>query len=108
MQLTGARFPDSAIQSAKSIQNLLSHLIKPPKPTKLTEALAQSPELLNLPNVTVSASRVTYHDKERKIGRQKLVRAELMARGLPVFANNGRRVVWKNAPANSQTEAVSK
>lgn len=108
MQLTGARFPDSGIQSAKIVQNLLSHLIKPPKPTKLTEALAQSPELLNLPNVTVSASRVTYHDKERKIGRQKLVRAELMARGLPVFANNGRRVVWKNAPANSQTEAVSK
>ncbi|CAG8955998.1 hypothetical protein HYFRA_00008854 [Hymenoscyphus fraxineus] len=108
MQLTGARFPDSAIQSAKSVETILSHLIKPPKPTKLAEALTQNPELLNLPNVSISQHKVTYHDKERNIGRQKLVRAELMARGLPVFANNGRRVEWKSVPTNNQSAAVSK
>ncbi|CAG8977894.1 hypothetical protein HYALB_00001771 [Hymenoscyphus albidus] len=108
MQLTGARFPDSAIQSAKSVENILSYLIKPPKPTKLAEAITQNPELLNLPNVSISQHKVTYHDKERNIGRQKLVRAELMARGLPVFANNGRRVEWKSVPTNNQTTAVRK
>jgi len=84
MQLTGLRIPDSAIDSANTAQVLLKHLITPPKPRKLIDALVQKEDLINLPNVTVYERRVTPIDKERSIGRWKVIEQELQKRGLPV------------------------
>ncbi|KAF4635959.1 hypothetical protein G7Y89_g2130 [Cudoniella acicularis] len=84
LQLTGARLPDSAIRSAKTAKGLLSHLVAPPKPRKVAEALVQKEELLNLPNVKVYAQRITPIDREKEVGRWKLIEKELESRGLPV------------------------
>lgn len=95
MQLTGRRIPDSAINSITSVQDLVEHFVTPPKPRKVSEALAQKQDLLKLPNVTVSSRRITPIDKETAIGRWKVVEQELIERGLPVT----RKVHWGDSPA---------
>ncbi|KAE8453782.1 hypothetical protein EG329_009294 [Mollisiaceae sp. DMI_Dod_QoI] len=82
LRITGIRIPDSAIQPSKTAGAFLSQLIKPPKPRKLAEAL--QPQLLSLQNVKFSGTRVTPIDKEKQVGRWKLVEQELRHRGLPV------------------------
>lgn len=84
MQLTGIRFPDSAIKSARDTQSLLSFLVKPAKPRKLDQALRRKEELVSLPNVHVYQQRVTSIDKEKRVGRWKIIEEELIERGLPV------------------------
>ena len=84
MQLTGVRVPDSTIKSAKTAQALLAHMITPPKPRKLVDTLKQRADLLALPNVSVYSKRVTPIDKEKSVGRWKIIKQELEARGLPV------------------------
>jgi hypothetical protein len=87
MQLTGLRIPDAAIMPAKTVKGLLAHLVKPPKPRKLVEALEQKEELMNLPNVSIYAKRVTPIDKHKSVGRWKVIEQELTKRGLPVTGN---------------------
>ena len=84
MQLSGIKFPDAAIKRSNTAGALLSHIIKPPKARKLIEALAQRETLLNLPNVSIFTKRVTPIDKEKAVGRWKLIEQELQERGLPV------------------------
>ena len=90
MQLTGLRIPDAAIIPAKTVKGLLVHLVKPPKPCKLVEALEQKEELMNLPNVSIYAKRVTPIDKHKSVGRWKVIEKELTERGLPVTGHEGK------------------
>jgi hypothetical protein len=87
MQLTGLWIPDAAIMPARTVKALLAHLVKPPKPRKLVEALVQKEELMNLPNVSIYANRVTPIDKHKSVGRWKVIERELTERGLPVTGN---------------------
>jgi len=89
MQLTGLRIPDSAIKPSKTVQALLAHLVKPPKPRKLIDTLQQKEELLNLPNVSVYGKRITPIDKHKSVGRWKVIEQELIERGLPVTGHGG-------------------
>lgn len=82
MQLTGTRIPDNAINSSNTIEKLLQHLITPPKPPTLKQALDKNEELLALPNVKVFGKRITSFQKEQNIGRLKVIRQEFKARGL--------------------------
>jgi hypothetical protein len=82
MQLTGIRLPDAAIKSTNTAKVLLNHLITPPKPRKLFEALEQKGDLFELENVTVHPRRRCLKEKERDIGRWKIIKKEWMARGL--------------------------
>jgi hypothetical protein len=88
MQLTGIRFPDSAINSTKDAKSLLSHLVKPPKPRKLAQALQEKEQLVSLPNVQVFSQRVTPVHKEKSVGRWKVIQEELQERGLPVIGKS--------------------
>ncbi|KAA8576225.1 hypothetical protein EYC84_006376 [Monilinia fructicola] len=81
MQLTGARIPDNVINSSNTTEKLLQNLITPPKPPTLKEALKQEETLVSLPNVRVFDRRITVVDKERNIGRLKVIREELRSRG---------------------------
>jgi hypothetical protein len=85
MQLTGIRIPDPVIKTSNSAQALLRHLITPPKPNKVIDALKQRADLVELPNVSIYSRRQTPVDKERKVGRWKVIEKELRDRGLPVF-----------------------
>lgn len=82
MQLTGIRIPDAAIKSSNTAKTLLNILVTPPKPRKLVEALAQKTDLLQLENVTIYTARRSFYDKENDIGRLKVIKKELQARGL--------------------------
>ncbi|PGH21371.1 hypothetical protein AJ80_03288 [Polytolypa hystricis UAMH7299] len=85
-QLTGRRIPDNEIANMTKPSHLLRYLItsSKPKPKKLVEELLANSELTSLPNVKISARRQTPIDKEKEIGRWKIIEAELTARGLPV------------------------
>ncbi|QSZ30990.1 hypothetical protein DSL72_000551 [Monilinia vaccinii-corymbosi] len=82
MQLTGVRIPDNIINSSSTAGKLLQNLIIPPKPPTLKEALDQEEELLSLPNVRVFGRRITVIDKERDIGRLKVIREQLRSQGM--------------------------
>ena len=84
MQLTGIRIPDPEIDGIKSANGLLGHLVKKPKPKKLAETLKLSDKLQTLPNLQIMDRRYTPIDKEKEVGRWKVIEKELRERGLPV------------------------
>lgn len=84
MQLTGIRIPDSAVTSSHTVRSLLAHLSRKPKPAKLFDELVQKDDLVNLPNVKVFDRRITPIDREKIVGRWKIIERELTSRGLPV------------------------
>ncbi|KFZ05174.1 hypothetical protein V501_08620 [Pseudogymnoascus sp. VKM F-4519 (FW-2642)] len=88
LQLTGIRMSDSNINASKNASDILGFMATPPKPKKVIEALAQRHTLFDLPNVKVHARRVTPVDKEKSVGRWKVIEKELEARGLPVLGHS--------------------
>ena len=84
MQLTGKRISDSSLRSINTAESLRNQLITPPKATKLIDTLAQKEDLLSLPNVNVY-NRLTFADKEKMVGRWKVIEEELKARELPLY-----------------------
>ncbi|CZT48256.1 uncharacterized protein RSE6_08929 [Rhynchosporium secalis] len=90
MQLTGIRIPDAHLGSSRTASALLKSLIVQPKPRKLVEALSQKEDLVTLPNVSIFAKRITPIQKERSLGRWKVIEEELQKRGLPVTGHETR------------------
>lgn len=88
MQLTGFRLSDADINNSTNVADILGHLATPPKARKLIEALAQKGSLFELPNVRISGRRVTPIDKEKELGRWKVIEEELKNRGLPVTGHD--------------------
>lgn len=84
MQLTGVRIPDPAVEGIKNGKGLLGFLVKKPKPKKLAESLMTDETLNGLPNVKMMDRRYTPIDKEKEVGRWKVIEAELISKGLPV------------------------
>ncbi|KAL7622598.1 hypothetical protein AAE478_008108 [Parahypoxylon ruwenzoriense] len=84
-QLTGQLVPDHQLSSINDVWSLLRVVQKPPKPKTLTQEIQERHEnLVQLPNVTVSTKRVTRGDKDKAIGRFKLIEEELRKRDLPL------------------------
>jgi hypothetical protein len=72
------------------IQNagqLYSLLVRPPKAKKLAEELEMKGSLQDLANVSVYDRRVTPIDKEKMVGRWKVIVNELEKRKLPVIGS---------------------
>ena len=84
MQLTGHRIPDVALQDINSAKSLFGQLVTKPKPKKLAERLTLNEQLLELPNVQLRQRRWTPIDKEKEVGRWKVIERELKSRDLPV------------------------
>jgi hypothetical protein len=85
MQLTGIRIPDSMINSALTVDDIRLHIISRPKPKTLFDTLHQKYQLTPLPNVKIHQKRVTFVQREKSIGRLKLIEKELVERGLPTW-----------------------
>ncbi|ODH50775.1 hypothetical protein GX48_03092 [Paracoccidioides brasiliensis] len=85
-QLTGYRIPDPEIAQITKPVQLVNFLItvSNPKPKKLAEQLLIDKRLTSLPNVKIMGRRYTPIDKEKEIGRWKVIEKELIRRGLPV------------------------
>ena len=88
MHLSRVRIFDPQIDEFKTIGDTIAHLAEKPKPKKLAEILLSNSELTALPNVEIFERRHTPIDKEKEIGRWKLIEAELMKRGLPVTGHH--------------------
>lgn len=84
MELTGLHIPDPLIHKTQSAAFLISELTRPKAAPTTYEALMRNERLSGVTNVTFSPRRVTPVDKEMKVGRWKLIEAELRKRGLPV------------------------
>ena len=84
MQLTGARIADPVIGRIKLVADLVDHLSEKPKPKRLAEQLLAQSALANMPNVQILDRRHTPIDKEKEVGRWKIIERELVKRGLPV------------------------
>lgn len=84
MQLTGTRIPDPSINDINSAKALFGFLVKKPKPKKLAQSLMADENLINLPNVKIMDRRYTPIDKEKQVGRWKVIEKELTRQGLPV------------------------
>ena len=88
MQLTGTRIPDPKIGSVTNARILLTHLVKKPKPKKLADNLI-SKELAELPNVQISKRRYGLIDKEKEVGRWKVIKQELERLNLQPIKGRG-------------------
>lgn len=95
MQLTGVRIPDPSIDDINSAKALLGFLVKKPKAKKLAQSLMADENLQNLPNVKIMDRRYTPIDKEKQVGRWKVIEKELKRQGLPV--TGGRENAWNSA-----------
>jgi hypothetical protein len=83
--LTGQLIPDHKLTEVKSVHSLLRILQKPPKPRTLTEDIKENgKDLVELPNVAVFSKRLTRGDKNKALGRAKLIEEELRKRNLPI------------------------
>ncbi|KAM0327539.1 hypothetical protein ACHAQA_005830 [Verticillium albo-atrum] len=88
-QLTGHLIADPKLARAETVRHVLNLLVRPPPAKKLVEALQRRGELFSLPNVSVHARRITPIDREREVGRWKLIEKELAKRALPVTGHAG-------------------
>ncbi|OJD21102.1 hypothetical protein ACJ73_07560 [Blastomyces percursus] len=90
-QLAGYRIPDPEVAKITKPSRLMSFLseVSKPKPKKLAEHLLKDKRLTSLPNVKIMDRRYTPIDKEKEIGRWKIIEEELTRRGLPVTGRAG-------------------
>ncbi|KAJ9656540.1 hypothetical protein H2198_004889 [Neophaeococcomyces mojaviensis] len=90
--LIGRRIPDPLLTTlTQKPTNTYRHLVTAlnehlaPKPANVIEKLAMNQTLANQSNVLVFPRRETPVDKEKEVGRWKIIEEELKKRGLPVL-----------------------
>ena len=82
--MTGHRIPDGKLCGIKTIDGLLKQLVEPPKALKLAELVETKGVFKEISNVRVFPRRVTPIDKEKMVGRWKIIVRELEKRELPL------------------------
>ncbi|KAI1654915.1 ribosomal subunit 39S-domain-containing protein [Daldinia decipiens] len=93
-QLTGQLIRDHQLSSIADVRSLLHAVQKPPKLKTLTQEIQERrQDLVQLPNVSFATKRVTRGDREKAVGRFKLIEEELKKRDLPLV---GHGFVRKN------------
>ncbi|KAK1818996.1 hypothetical protein LTR12_006569 [Friedmanniomyces endolithicus] len=95
LQITGMRVPDYAISSS-TMADLYNRLRRLEKPKKVTETPQLQRLKIDAPNVNVFPNRRSSIDKERDIGRWKVIEEELVRRNLPVTGARwaGVKATW--------------
>ena len=92
LQLTSHRLSDHALSTSPTLGDLWSHYATPTVPKKLahTKPLQKLGTNPHIPNVTVHPRRQTPIDREKSVGRWKVIEEELVQRGLPVTGTRFR------------------
>ncbi|KAK6429578.1 hypothetical protein LTR95_014274 [Oleoguttula sp. CCFEE 5521] len=83
-QLTSHRLPDAVVSTASTPIDLYHAYITKPAPKKLAQTKELNKVKVSVPNVTVYSKRRTPIDKEKEVGRWKVIEEELLRRNLPV------------------------
>ena len=81
-QMLGLRINDPDIMKINDAGGLIELLTKKPKPKRLQEQLGQDDRLKGLLNLEMFGKRWTPHHKDIELGREKLIKQELISRGL--------------------------
>lgn len=83
-QLTGHRIPDSVLTSSRTLGAIYEYLVldSVPRPQKLADRLHMKHDVTSLPNVHIMSRRETPVDKDKQLGRWKIIEAELQSKGL--------------------------
>lgn len=81
-QMLGLRLHDPDIMKINDAAGLIELFTKKPKPKRLQEQLGQDERLKGLLNLETFDKRWTPHHKDIELGREKLIKQELIARGL--------------------------
>ncbi|KAF3064139.1 hypothetical protein GL218_01024 [Daldinia childiae] len=93
-QLTGQLVHDHQLSGITDVRSLLHAVQKPPKLKTLTQEIQERrQDLVQLPNVSFATKRITRGDREKAVGRFKLIEEELKKRDLPLV---GHGFVRKN------------
>ncbi|XXG95350.1 hypothetical protein Hte_001612 [Hypoxylon texense] len=91
-QLTGQLVLDNQLSSITDVRSLLRLVQKPPKPKTVTQEIQERrQDLVQLPNVSVATKRLTRGDREKAVGRFKLIEEELKKRDLPLVGHGFAR-----------------
>jgi hypothetical protein len=77
--------PSSAADAP--LRRIIDHVLdlQKPRPKNLYEELTEKPKLMSQGNLMILPRRETPVDKEKEVGRWKVIERELRARGLPVL-----------------------
>ncbi|KAK4225737.1 hypothetical protein QBC38DRAFT_420650 [Podospora fimiseda] len=107
-RLTGHIIPDGKLVAITNIDGLVKAVVTPPKPAKLAELVEKKALFSELPNVKVFPRRVTPIDKEKMVGRWKIIARELQEHGLPLTGTGdyGKSVERKWVEGKEQVEAL--
>ena len=97
MQLTGTKIPDHALSKANELGILMQQGFRWKRPERLAkELLTESKDFKKnkkwdiAPNVTVHTKRETYVNKEKSVGRWKVIEKELKKRDLHLPRRSNR------------------
>ncbi|KAI0844238.1 ribosomal subunit 39S-domain-containing protein [Daldinia vernicosa] len=91
-QLTGQLVRDHQLSSIADVRSLLQAVQKPPKLKTLTQEIQERrQDLVQLPNVSFATKRITRGDREKAVGRFKLIEEELKKRDLPLVGHGFAR-----------------
>jgi len=74
---------DFALSKVTTLRDLSMLLVRKPKQEKVAQSLHEQERIKELPNIKVYQRRVTPVDKEKALGRWKIIEKELFDRGLP-------------------------
>ncbi|KAK0388105.1 hypothetical protein NLU13_4349 [Sarocladium strictum] len=96
-QLTGTLIPDAKLAAANTVRDLVTLASVLPKPKKLYHTLQAEAQSLP-PNLKIHGRRITPIDREKAVGRWKVIEEELKKRDLPVTGHGDvashREKVW--------------
>lgn len=81
-QMLGLRILDPDIMKINDTGGLIQLFTKKPKPKRLQEEIGKDDRLKGLLNLEVFGKRWTSHHKDVELGREKLIKQELISRGL--------------------------
>ena len=92
-QLSGYLFPDPVLPSLNTVSDAINYLDRAskPKPKKLAGLLDQRQDLAELPNVRIAKKQLRQVDREREVGRLKVIEKELERLGLPALTKERER-----------------
>lgn len=94
-QITGHYVPDSIINTAKTVQDIVEPIEKSVcRPKKLAEELSVLTAKQGIPNIQVNSKPYTKDDQDREVGRAKIIEEVLRERGLTLedIKGNGFRL----------------
>lgn len=90
-QRLGVKISDFDLYRASTLRDIRQTLLMKPESKKLAQDLRDVEGIKELANIKIHSRRVTPIDKEKAVGRWKVIEQELISRGLPVTGKGNQK-----------------